>query len=96
MSVPCVSALVPFTLVYGISPYTLWFVVTTRSKFVPHAVPHAMGQEIVFGMDCGTRKLDMVSDIGVLRKKSLFYGRVEAYFAVYDSLVLTGPGCARW
>src|SRR6266571_330625 len=42
-------------------------------------------------MDCGTRKLDIVSDTGVLRKKSLFYGRVEAYFAVYDSVVLTGP-----
>jgi len=50
-----------------------------------------MGQSIVFGMDCGTRKLDMVSDTGVLRKKSLFYDRVEAYFAVYDSVVLTGP-----
>jgi hypothetical protein len=42
-------------------------------------------------MDCGTRKLDIVSDTGVLRKQSLFYGRVEAYFAVYDSVVLTGP-----
>ena len=50
-----------------------------------------MGQSIVFGMDCDTRKLDMVSDTEVLRKKSLFYGRVESYFAVYDSVVLTGP-----
>ncbi len=45
-------------------------------------------------MDCGTQKLDIVSDTGVLRKKALFYGRVEAYFAVYDSVVLTGPLCA--
>jgi len=35
----------------------------------------------------------MVSDTGVLWKKSLFYGQVEAYFAVYDSVVLTGPNC---
>ena len=42
-------------------------------------------------MDCGTQELDIVSDTGVLRKKSLFYGRVESYFAVYDSVVLTGP-----
>ena len=52
-----------------------------------------MCQHIVFGMDCGTRKLDMMSDTGVLWKKSLFYGQVEAYFAVYDSVVLTGPNC---
>jgi len=45
-------------------------------------------------MDCGTQELDIVSDTGVLRKKSLFYGRVEAYFAVYDSVVLTGPNCS--
>jgi hypothetical protein len=50
-----------------------------------------MCQHIVFGMDCGTRKLAIVSDTGVLWKKSLFYGQVEAYFAVYDSVVLTGP-----
>jgi hypothetical protein len=50
-----------------------------------------MCQQIVFGMDCGTRKLDIVSDTGGLWKKSLFYGQVESYFAVYDSVVLTGP-----
>jgi hypothetical protein len=29
-------------------------------------VPQSMCQHIVFGMDCGTRKLDIVSDTGVL------------------------------
>jgi hypothetical protein len=28
---------------------------------------------------------------GFLCKKSLFYGPVKSYFAVYDSVVLTGP-----
>src|SRR5262249_20487709 len=60
-------------------------------QFVPQAVSQSMCQHIVFGMDCGTRKLDIVSDTGVLGKKSLFYGQIESYFAGYDNVVLTGP-----
>ena len=56
-------------------------------------MPQAMCQYIVFGMACGTRKRDIGSGTGIVWKKSLFSGRVESYFAVYDSVVLTGPIC---
>jgi hypothetical protein len=38
-----------------------------------------------------TREFDLGSEAEFLCKKSLFYGQVESYFAVYDSVVLAGP-----
>jgi hypothetical protein len=52
-----------------------------------------MCPHIVFGTDDGTRKFDFVSGTGFLCRKSLWYGPVESYFAVYDRVVLTGPSC---
>src|SRR5262249_8449143 len=49
-------------------------------------------QPIVSGTNYGTRKFPRGVEPDFLCKKSLFYGHVESSFAVYDSVVLTGPG----
>jgi len=54
-----------------------------------------MCRQLVLATDYGTREFDLGSEAEFLCKKSLFYSPVESYFAVYDSVVLTGPSGVR-
>jgi hypothetical protein len=48
---------------------------------------------MVSGMSFDTGNFIVASKTATPCIKSLFYGLLEAYFAVYDSVVLTGPVC---
>jgi hypothetical protein len=50
-----------------------------------------MCQQMVSGMSFDTGNFIVASKTATPCIKSLFYGLLETYFAVYDSVVLTGP-----
>ena len=50
-----------------------------------------MCQQMVSGVSFDTGNCIVASELAALCTKPLFYGPVETYFAVYDSVVLTGP-----
>jgi hypothetical protein len=50
-----------------------------------------MCQQMVSGVSFDTGNFVVASETATPCMKSLFYGLLETYFAVYDSVVLTGP-----
>ena len=50
-----------------------------------------MCQQMVSGVSFDTGNFIVASETATSCMKSLFYGLLETYFAVYDSVVLTGP-----
>ena len=62
-----------------------------KPQHVPQAVPQSMCQQVVSGVSFVTCTFIVASETATPCMKSLFYGLLETYFAVYDSVVLTGP-----